>query len=192
MALAPLATATDLQTRGVDVTDTARVDAALASASESVRDAAGCPISEVSATISLPAPPPCDQWLDLPGPVTDIASVEVAGEAVTDYVRQGSSLWLRGGWRSSLEPVNVDVDLTFGLAEVPADIVSLVCDLAQASLLQDAPTPGGLSSVAIDDYRESYATGAEAQVSVFEIPPRTRAWLRQRFGATAFVVQERQ
>jgi hypothetical protein len=192
VALAPLAVAADLQTRGVDVSDTDRVDAALASASESVRDAAGCPISEVTATISLPAPAPCEQWLDLPGPVTAVASVEVAGEAVTTFVRQGSSLWLSGGWRTTLEPVNVDVELTFGLAEVPADIVSLVCDLATASLLQDAPTPGNLSSVAIDDYRESYSTGEDAQVSVFEIPPRTRAWLRQRFGSSAIVTGVRQ
>jgi hypothetical protein len=123
--------------------------------------------------------------------VTSVESVLVDGEAVTTYVRQGSSLWLSGGWRRTWEPVNVDVELTFGLAEVPGDIVFLVCDLAHASMLQDAPSVG-LASVAIDDYRESYATGSDAQVSVLEIPERTRAWLRQRFGATAFVVQERQ
>ena len=192
MALDPLATATDLQTRGADVTDIDRAYMALSAASEAVRDAAGCPISEVSATISIPAPAPCEPWLDLPGAVTDVESVAVDGEAVTTYVRQGSSLWLSGGWRSTWEPVNVDVEATFGYAEVPADIVSLVCDLAHASLLQDAPVAAGVASVAIDDYRESYATGADAQVSVLEIPERTRAWLRQRFGATSFVVQERQ
>lgn len=191
MALIPLATTADLQTRGVEVTDSTRADEALHAASEAVRDAAGCPISQTSATISVPAPPPCSQWLDLPGPVTSVESVLVDGEAVTTYVRQGSSLWLSGGWRRTWEPVNVDVELTFGLAEVPGDIVSLVCDLAHASMLQDAPSVG-LASVAIDDYRESYATGSDAQVSVLEIPERTRAWLRQRFGATAFVVQERQ
>ena len=192
MALDPLATATDLQTRGADVTDSGRIDMALSAASDAVRDAAGCPISEVSATVSIPAPAPCEQWLDLPGMVTDVESVTVDGEAVTTYVRQGSSLWLSGGWRSTWEPVNVEVTFTSGHVDVPADIVALVCDLAHASLLQDAPTPAGVTSIAIDDYRESYATGADAQVSVFEIPERTRAWLRQRFGATAFVVRERQ
>lgn len=191
MALIPFATTADLQTRGVEVTDSTRADEALHAASEAVRDAAGCPISQTSATISVPAPPPCSQWLDLPGPVTSVESVLVDGEAVTTYVRQGSLLWLSGGWRRTWEPVNVDVELTFGLAEVPGDIVSLVCDLAHASMLQDAPSVG-LASVAIDDYRESYATGSDAQVSVLEIPERTRAWLRQRFGATAFVAQERQ
>lgn len=192
MALSPLATLTDLLTRGVDPSDPDRALAALDSASEAVRDAAGSPIVATTATISLPAPSPCNQWLDLPGPVSAVALVEVDGEAFTDYVRQGSSLWARGGWRTTWEPVNVDVTLTFGLAEVPADVVNLVCDLAQASLLQEAPVPAGVTSIAIDDYRESYATGADAQVSVFEIPERTRAWLRQRFGATAFVVRERQ
>lgn len=191
MALIPLATTADLQTRGVDVTDGTRADEALHAASEAVRDAAGCPISQTSAKISVPAPPPSSQWLELPGPVTSVVSVLVDGQAVTTYVRQGSSLWLSDGWRRTWEPVNVDVELTFGLAEVPGDIVSLVCDLAHASMLQDAPAVG-LASVAIDDYRESYATGSDAQVSVLEIPERTRAWLRQRFGATAFVVQERQ
>ena len=192
MALSPLATLTDLLTRGVDPSDPDRALAALDSASEAVRDAAGCPISEVSATVSIPAPAPCEPWLDLPGTVTAVASVKIDGEAVTGYVLQESKLWLRGGWRSRWEPVNVDVTLTFGLAEVPTDIVDLVCQLAHASLLQDAPIPAGVASVAIDDYRESYATGSDAQVSVLEIPERTRAWLRQRFGATAFVVQERQ
>ena len=192
MALSPLATLTDLLTRGVDPSDPDRALAALASASEAVRDAAGCPISEVSATVSIPAPAPCGQWLDLPGMVTDVESVTIDGESVTTYVRQGSSLWLSGGWRSTWEPVNVEVTFTSGHADVPADIIALVCDLAQASLLQEAPVPAGVTSIAIDDYRESYATGADAQVSVFEIPERTRAWLRQRFGATAFVVRERQ
>lgn len=190
MAFDPLATVTDLLARGVDVETWSpeRVDAALESASEAVRDAAGLPIVATTATISLPAPSPCDQWLDLPGPVSAVTLVEVDGEPFTDYVRQGSSLWARSGWRTTWEPVNVDVTLTFGLAEVPADIVSLVCDLAHASLLQDAPVAAGTSSVAIDDYRETYATGADAQVSVLEVPERTRAWLRQRFGASAFVV----
>ena len=192
MALSPLATLTDLQTRGVDTTDTDRALAALDSASEAVRDAAGCPISEVSATVSIPAPAPCEQWLNLPGMVTDVGSVTVDGETVTTHVRQGSSLWLSGGWRSTWEPVNVEVTFTSGHADVPADIIALVCDLAHASLLQDAPVAGGTTSVAIDDYRETYASGADAQVSVLEIPERTRAWLRQRFGAGSFVVRERQ
>ena len=192
MARAPLATATDLQTRGADVTDIDRAYMALSAASEAVRDAAGCPISEVSATVSIPAPAPCEPWLDLPGTVTDVESVTVDGEAVTTYVRQGSSLWLSGGWRSTWEPVNVEVTFTSGHADVPADIIALVCDLAHASLLQDAPVAGGTTSVAIDDYRETYASGADAQVSVLEIPERTRAWLRQRFGAGSFVVRERQ
>ena len=192
MALSPLATLTDLQTRGVDTTDTDRALAALDSASEAVRDAAGCPISEVSATVSIPAPAPCEQWLNLPGTVTDVESVAVDGEAVTTYVRQGSSLWLSGGWRSTWEPVNVEVTFTSGHADVPADIIDLVCQLAHASLLQDAPIPAGVASVAIDDYRESYATGADASVSVLDLPDRVRMSLRQRFGATSFVVRERQ
>ena len=109
MALSPLATLTDLLTRGVDPSDPDRALAALDSASEAVRDAAGSPIVATTATISLPAPSPCDQWLDLPGPVSAVALVEVDGEAFTDYVRQGSSLWARGGWRTTWEPVNVDV-----------------------------------------------------------------------------------
>lgn len=191
MALDDLATSADLQARGVDTTDTARVAAVLAAASAAVRDAAGCPISSVEATVTLPAPPPFDQWLELPSPTTAVTSVEVDGEAVTDFTRQGSVLWRSCGWRSTWEPVNVDVTLTFGYAEVPADVVALVCDLAHASLLQDGPVASNVTSVALDDWRETYATGADAQASVFEIPPRTRAWLRQRFGATAFVVQER-
>lgn len=196
MALADLATSADLSARGVDVSDTTRVAAALAAASEAVRDAAGCPIASVTADVTIPAPAPFDLWLELPGPVTALASVEIDGEAVTDYVRQGNLLWRSCGWRSTWEPVNVDVTLTFGYAEVPADIVSLVCDLATMSLLQETPVAGNVvqQSESIDDYSlaQTFAQGADAVASVLEVPPRTRAWLRQRFGAASFVTRERE
>ena len=189
MALAPLATVADLQTRGVDVIDASRADAELAAASEAIRDAAGCPISEVTATVAIPAP--SGQWLDLPAMTTAVASVEIDGEAIADYVRQGSQLWRASGWRSCGAPVSVDVTLTFGLAEVPADIVRLVCDLAEAAILTSGANPAGAVAESIDDYRVQYATGDDAAVSATEIPPRTRAWLRQRFGGGAFVVSPR-
>lgn len=185
MALAPLAETTDLPTVWQSHDD---ADRALVVASASVRDAAGVPISEVEATVTTPAPV-SGQILSLPGPITAVESVLVDGVAVTDYQNLGNGLWRR---RWACEPVPVTVTATFGLAEVPADIVDLTCQLAVAWLQHQAEGGGstaGLTSVRLDDAAEAYSDESAGQVSPTYIPEVTRNWLAARFGGGVAVVE---
>lgn len=195
MALAPLAVAADLSARGIDVTDTALVDAMLAAASEAIRDAAGAPISQTTSTVTIPGRD--GAWLDLPGqPVTSVASVDLDGVAVTDHKFIGGRLWRRCGWNTyPCEPSAVTVTMTHGFVEVPADIVQLVCDFAIAGMLtKDAGATAGVvsESESIDDYTTSkqYAQGSDSTASVMEVPERTARMLAARFGGGAYVVSE--
>ena len=85
-----------------------------------------------------------------------------------------------------------DLRPVHGLAEVPADIVQLVCDFAIAGMnTAGNGSRSGVTSEAVDDYRVTYADGEDAQASVVEIPERTRLMLRQRFGGGTYVVTPR-
>lgn len=188
--LAPLATAADLQDRGVDVTDTARVAAALDTVSASIRDAAGCAISRITATIKVT---PDGHHLPLPGPVLSVDSVRLGDVLVTDYYEDDYGLARPSGW-GCLAGQRAAVTLTWGLDPVPADIVDLACNLATAQLNHLAEGGGstaGLSSVAIDDGRESYTEEAAGHVSPAFLPDATRQWLARRFGSGVTVVGSR-
>jgi hypothetical protein len=192
VALDPLASAADLQARKVDVTDAPRVAAALASASGAVRDAAGGPISQVTSTIK--ASVPRGAWLDLPvRTVTAVTSItDENGNPVTGWKLLDGRLWRAAGWGLTCEPTELTVTVTHGLAEVPADIVDLVCDLATASLLSDGDAHDPrVQAEAIDDSRTTWQSGADATVSVFELPERTRLMLARRFGGGAYVTGSR-
>lgn len=191
MALAPLATTTDLSARGVTVGNLAL---ALDVASAAVRDAAGSAISQLTSTVVVNAPR--GNLLPLPGLVRSVASVSVDGTALTadDYEVLPNGLWRECGWAPLGIPLPVTVTYTHGLAStaVPADIVDLTCQLAIAWLNHTAAGGGstaGLQSVAIDDARESYTDEAAAQISPVFIPEATRNWLARRFGAGVEVVE---
>lgn len=194
MALATLAVAADLTARKIDVTDTALVNAMLAEASASVRDAAGAPISETESTIILPGVD--GKWLTLPGqPVTAVSAVLVDGVAVADYTFVGGSLWRACGWQHCVPSV-VTVTMTHGYAEVPEDIVGLVAALAAAGI-NKANSDAGYStttgvqseSETIDDYQSSktYVTGSDVVAGVMELPERTKLSLTSRFGGGVYV-----
>lgn len=193
MALPNLAEQSDLLDRGVDVDDDALIEAMLAAASASVRNAAGSPILENESTVVLTAWG--EQLLDLPGqPVTAVDTVEVEGVAVTDFKLANGRLWRRRGWGCASEPSDVEVTLTHGLPEVPADIVDLVCNLASAGA---AAASSGESfdprvlMERIDDYTVQFQQGAEAVASIMDLPAASRARLRARFGGGAEVVEYR-
>lgn len=199
MALAPLAAETDLPTGTTG--DKAR---ALKVASAAIRDAAGVPISQVAATVRVNAGH--GALLRLPGPITDVTSVLVDGVAVTDYIPQPNGLWRACGWATQpsmqwppqygtvggFQPVQVTVTYTFGLGEVPDDIVDLTVQLALAWLAHMAEGGGstaGLASVRVDDASESYTEEASGRVSPVFIPEATRIWLAERFGGGVEVVE---
>lgn len=188
----PLATVSDLEIRGIDIPDTALVETLLASASAAVRDAAGTVITETTATVALPTPQ--GRRLQLPGPVQTVESVRLNGEEITDWVVRGDSLW-RSRWQCRGDiPGEVEVTLTFGLLDVPEDIVDLVCSLVGAGVARAADgyeAKHGITSERIDDYSVQYTQGADAVVTPMELPARTRRWLASRFGGGVAMVATR-
>jgi hypothetical protein len=191
MSLPNLATDADLTARGVTPTSVHTV--MLAVASSLVRAAAGSPILETDSTVSLWALD-CTEWLTLPGkPVTAVTSVEVDGEALTagtDYKLVHGDLWSSTAWGDDLTPVEVVVEMTHGLAEVPAAIVQLVCDLAilGASAASEGAHDPRVVAEQIDDYKVQFASGAESVATAMQIPPLTAQWLRSQFGGGAAMV----
>ncbi|MFI6105840.1 hypothetical protein [Streptomyces sp. NPDC051310] len=197
MALDPLATVADLTARGVTVesgeTDIAEVYLDVASAA--VREAAGCPISQTTSTVTLDGEP--GQRLRLPGPpVTAVSAVLIDGQAVTDYRLRSSVLWLASGWSPTCEPSEVTVTYTHGLPTVPADIVDLVCRIAAAALVAYRSEDGGTGLAARDvrserigDYAVTF--GDHGRITEMELPDYLRARLRARFGGGVAVVRSR-
>lgn len=195
MALPDLIVTADLTARGVDTSATALVNTMMAVASSVIRGAAGSPILEADSTVVLWAVD-AGQWLDLPGrPVTAVASVDVDGVALAadDFKLVDGRLWGWSAWSDGIVPVMVEVELTHGLAAVPAHIKQLACDLVIAGMnaATQGANPVGVVAERIDDYSVTYAQGAEAVASAVELPKRTRLALRKQFGGGAGVMVSR-
>lgn len=193
MALAPLAVTADLSARGIATTDTTGVAAFLAAATAAVRDAAGCPISKETSTVTLSTE--ASRRLELPSrPVHSVASVTLDGESLTvgtDVFLRGSALWREIPWqRQGAIPGEVVVTFTHGLDAIPEDIVDLVCSLVAGALAsKDAGYEAhtGVQYEASDDYRVGYLSGDDAAASVMDLPERTKRSLRKRFGSQVLV-----
>lgn len=198
MALPPLATVADLEARGltVDPTETVIVGTFLAEASAAVREAAGVPISETTSTVQLEGPDD-SQWLTLPGPpIQSVATVELDGQAVTDWRLRSHRLWRESGWASGYGPSEVSVTQTHGLPEVPDDLVGLVCRIAAAILVNYRAQPDGeglaakdIRSERIGDYAIQYGDGG--RITEIELPEYLREQLAARFGGGVSVVKSR-
>lgn len=193
--MADLITPEDLNTFELAELDftTSRAAGFISSASEAVIEAAGSPILSRRSEVELPAM--ASKILRLPGlPVTEIHSVRVDGVALYGWKRITAGVYRADGW-SRWELEIVTVDYTHGLPTVPADIRDLVARMVISAMLaaQDgadglALNNGRISSVAIDDFREAYATGADVEaVTEMTLPERTRERLARRFGAGASV-----
>lgn len=187
MALEPLATSADLTARGIDATDVTRTDALLRAASAIVREAAGAAISSETTTIVLSG---CHgPWLRLPlGPVTGVSAVTRDGVALTDYRMVDGALWRQGGWWSTA-PGAISVTVEHGYAEVPDDVIDLVCNLVSFGLaLAEDGSRAGIAYDRIDDAQTGYAQG-EFAVNAMEdaLSERARRRLRERFGSGVHV-----
>lgn len=194
--MAELITADDLAAYPVSVTKNgAFVERLIKSASSAVTDAAQSPILETRSTVEVTAMP--GKILRLPGlPISEVHSVAVDGVAVTGWVQIEAGIHLAGGWsRDGLQ--RVTVDYTHGLKAVPEDIKDLVARMVIAGLLaaEDggdglAMSNGRVSSLAVDDYKEAYATGEDVEaVTEMSLPERTRERLARRFGAGGAMVR---
>lgn len=189
MALDALATATDLDNRGIVLPDTVDGDALLASASAAVRDAAGCSITYGASTVTLVAQDWCD--IDLPaGPVASVASVTVDSVAVTGWRKVGDKLLMPTGWTRCL-PVEVTVTYTHGYPVIPADIIDLVCGMVAIAGGQSSAgygDAGRIHSVRLGDFAETYTNPSDSP-SPFALPDRVREALRARFGSNVAVLR---
>jgi hypothetical protein len=84
----------------------------------------------------------------------------------------------------------VDITFTYGLDAAPADLVGINCAIVSNALLTTGAglglTAGGLSSVAIDDFRAAFADGGSS--AGMTITPHLREYLVSRYGRAAWVV----
>ena len=85
----------------------------------------------------------------------------------------------------------VDVTVTSGLDAAPDDLKGINCALVSAPIMTVEAgiglTAGGLSSVALDDFKAAWADGgASSGMTPSEF---TKAYLEQAYGTTAWVVQ---
>jgi len=126
---------------------------------------------------------PVGGWVTLPQ--TPVRSVD----AVT---RDGVDL----DWKQvqdSIKVVGCDpvtVTFTYGLASAPSDLIGINCALAGQMLLTVEAglglTAGGLSSVALDDFKAAFAdAGAGTGLSLTDA---TRSYLQTNYGSRAWVV----
>jgi hypothetical protein len=187
--LPPLAVPGDLDDRAITVPDGMNADVVLASAGDAVRDAAGCPITEVTSTVVLVVCDSCS--FDLPaGPVSDVASVVVGGLSVTGWWKVGDTVRMPANWTRCL-PVEVTVTYTHGYPIVPNDIVDLVCGMAAMAFAADGDygSTGRLASIRLGDFSESFTNpkGTESP-SPLALPEAVRERLRARFGTSVALV----
>ena len=189
MALDPLAAVADLEARGltIDPTEVTLVAVYLDVASQAVREAAGVPISETTSTVTLEGEH--GQWLRLPGlPISSVATVELDGEAVTDWRLRSGMLWRAAGWSGCDGPSEVEVTYTHGLLVVQADIVDLVCRMVAAALTAYRSLGTGealgadkaITSERIGDYAVTFAN--DGRVTEMDLPQYWRERLAARFG----------
>jgi hypothetical protein len=190
--LLPLATPSDLIARNIAIPSGMDATVALASATDSVRDAAGCPIIQTTSTVDLVATDPC--WLDLPaGPVTAVASLTVDGTPLTGWKKVGDAVRIpAGAWPlGTCFPAEVTAVYTHGLPIVPADIVDLVCQVTAIVFNQDGdPGDGGkLTSVRLGNYSETTTIPAGTESpSPVALPDTVRNALRARFGTSVVAI----
>lgn len=199
MALAALATTADLAARGLSVAageETTVATTYLDVASTAVREAAGVPISQTTSTVTLEGP--VTQWLTLPGPpIISVATVEIDGDAVTDWRLRSHRLWRACGWSPGCEPSEVEVVQTHGLAVVPSDIVDLVCQMTGMALADYRADPDGTAGLAAADIRAerigdySVTYGSHGLITGMELPDYLRERLAARFGGGATIVRSR-
>lgn len=200
MALDPLATTDDLDTRTIAWDDQTLAEEYLAVASSAIRDAAGCAISSVTSTVSLFADG-CDTDLRLPGgPVTAVTSVVLDGVTLTQglhYVLRNGALYRPSGWQSSgFLPAAAVVTYTHGLAEIPRDIVDLACRMTASALVAASASEdgsglatGNVVSERLGDYYVQY--NPDSGVTEMELSAKTFARIRARFGSGTAMVTSR-
>lgn len=186
--MAALATVSDVEAllgRTLTVAEATHVTTMLDSASEAVREAAGQQFTRATSTVTLPVSD--GTRLVLPQrPVVSVQTVAIDGTTDTSWALVSGELRRPGGWLPRSVPGNVTVTYTHGYAVIPRPVRDLVATLAVAAM--EKASSGGLGSgtrqeaISGDSYSVTYADPTDATVSPFELPDRTRQWLRHAYG----------
>lgn len=156
--------------RTFTVPERAWIDTLLNDASEYLRSVIGQLVFPV--TQSTFKAFPSGGRIDLPQwPVVSVDAVDVAYTERHGYIVVGSD-----------DPVNVT--FTWGYATAPTELVRMACVLVSQTLIplenQLGLTAGGLSSVALDDFKMAWADAGEQ--SGMSLTPHAERSLRSRFG----------
>lgn len=128
---------------------------------------------------------PSDGWVDLPQqPVSAVTSVQRDSADVDFDLRDGAiHLHCRGD-------AAVKVTFTFGYEAAPRDLIALNCALVAQQMLmvenQIGLTAGGLSSVALDDFKIAFADAGG--MTGLALTDNNREYLRRAYGRAGFVV----
>lgn len=193
--LPPLATTSDLLARNIVIPSDMDSSVVLASATDAVRDAAGCPIVQATSTATLIVTDPCE--LNLPaGPVASVAAITVGGTPLTGWTKVGDTVIFNATaptWPSTTSfPLEAVVTYTHGLPIVPADIVDLVCQVAAIMGNQNGdPGAGGkLTALRLGSFSENYSIPAGTEgPSPVALPDALKHTLRARFGTSVAMVR---
>ncbi|NLA65401.1 MAG: hypothetical protein GX862_05645 [Leucobacter sp.] len=124
-------------------------------------------------------------WVDLPATVVrSVDAVTFDGQPVEWEQRLGS---VRVGCNG---PVAVTVSVGFSVA--PRDLIALNCALVSSQLLLVEAglglQLGGLSSVAIDDFKVAFADAGE-RTGGMSLPDHQQEYLRNRYGVSVFTTR---
>jgi len=119
-------------------------------------------------------------------PVTAVASVELDGEPVTDYVRQGAKLWRACGWqRCYPRPSTVVVTYSHGYQDDDQrlQLAKSVCLVLAVAAYQNT---AGATSERVGDYAIAY----DAATAKLEASPGLKTALRRKYGRSVGSVRQ--
>lgn len=161
--------------RSFDESQTAQVQVLLDDASAYLRGIIGAQVYP-PATVTFTGHPSGGR-LDLPAqPVTSVTSVEREGQPV-EYSRRPGFLVVCGDGP-------VDVTFSYGYAVAPDDLKRVCCVLVAQTLTTLTAGlglgVGGVSSVAVDDFKIAWADGGAG--AGMTVPENVAASLRDQFG----------
>ena len=125
-------------------------------------------------------------------PAREITSVTQDDEALTEDEYKFDAKQIRV---KSCREVELEVTYDHGWEPIPDDLLRWTCVLAAAGLVAarsgNLGLAGGLSSIAIDDARATWATNVGEQGAGVSLPPHIEDRLRRNYGAAGITVEMR-
>lgn len=121
--------------------------------------------------------------IDLPQPFVVSVDSVTRDEDPVSFLRREDTLYV-------VTDDACDVEFTYGLAEPPNDLLALNCALVSGTItLVESDLGlqvGGLSSVALDDFKVAFADGGAG--TGLTLPEPQLRYLRDAYGSTGWVV----